>query len=59
MAKIIDGKKIAEQIRAELRDQIKEWTQLGNRPPHLTAILIGEDPASSTYVNNKMKVSCS
>lgn len=55
-AKIIDGKKIAEDIRIELRDQIKEWMQKENeRAPQLTAILIGEDPASQTYVRNKMK----
>lgn len=57
MAKIIDGKQIAEEIRCELRDQINEWVRQGHRPPHLTAVLIGEDPASCTYVNNKMKVS--
>ncbi|KXJ79689.1 hypothetical protein RP20_CCG028470 [Aedes albopictus] len=56
MAKLIDGKQIAADIRVELRDQIKEWMeQGGNRAPHLTAILIGEDPASNTYVSNKMK----
>jgi methylenetetrahydrofolate dehydrogenase(NAD+)/5,10-methenyltetrahydrofolate cyclohydrolase len=41
-----------------LRDQIKEWMQKeSQRAPQLTAILIGEDPASQTYVKNKMKVS--
>lgn len=41
----------------ELRDQIQEWMVKGNnRAPQLTAILIGDDPASRTYVNNKMKV---
>ncbi|XP_055621688.1 bifunctional methylenetetrahydrofolate dehydrogenase/cyclohydrolase, mitochondrial isoform X1 [Toxorhynchites rutilus septentrionalis] len=55
MAKLIDGKKIASDIRVELREQIEEWMKQGNRAPQLTAILIGEDPASSTYVANKMK----
>jgi len=56
-AKIIDGKKIAEDIRGELRDQVKEWMKKENqRAPHLTAVLVGEDPASHTYVKNKMKV---
>lgn len=56
MAKLIDGKQIAADIRMELREQIEEWMkQGGNRAPHLTAILIGEDPASNTYVSNKMK----
>lgn len=56
MAKLIDGKKIAEEIRIELREQIQEWVKQGHRPPHLTAVLIGADPASQTYVRNKMKV---
>lgn len=56
MAKLIDGKQIAETIRGELREQITKWKIEGNRAPHLTAILIGDDAASRTYVNNKMKV---
>lgn len=56
-AKLIDGKKIAEEIRGELREQICEWMKKENqRAPQLTAVLVGDDPASSTYVNNKMKV---
>lgn len=56
-AQLIDGKKIAEDIRAELREQIQDWMVKGNnRAPQLTAILISDDPASKTYVNNKMKV---
>jgi 5,10-methylene-tetrahydrofolate dehydrogenase/methenyl tetrahydrofolate cyclohydrolase len=57
MAKLIDGKQIAADIRGELKMQIIEWVAAGNRAPQLTAVLIGDDPASSTYVNNKMKVS--
>lgn len=57
MAKLIDGKQIAETIKSELKVEIREWTEQGHRPPQLTAVLLGEDPASSTYVNNKMKVS--
>lgn len=54
---MIDGKKIAEEIRGELREQISEWMKKENhRAPQLTAVLVGDDPASSTYVNNKMKV---
>lgn len=56
MAKIIDGKQIAEEIRQELRQQIEDWVAKGHRAPQLTAVLIGDDPASHTYVNNKMKV---
>lgn len=56
MAQLIDGKKIAEDIRAELRHQVDTWMEKGHRRPKLTAVLIGDDPASKTYVNNKMKV---
>ncbi|XP_058826631.1 bifunctional methylenetetrahydrofolate dehydrogenase/cyclohydrolase, mitochondrial isoform X2 [Topomyia yanbarensis] len=55
MAKLIDGKQIASDIRSELREQIVKWIQQGHRAPQLTAILIGDDPASNTYVANKMK----
>lgn len=56
MAKIIDGKQIAADIRNELRDQVTEWVGKGHKRPQLTAVLIGSDPASQTYVSNKMKV---
>lgn len=56
MAKIISGVIISKEIRAELKEQIAQWVAKGNRPPHLTAVLIGDDPASHTYVNNKIKV---
>ncbi|XP_055705351.1 bifunctional methylenetetrahydrofolate dehydrogenase/cyclohydrolase, mitochondrial isoform X1 [Phlebotomus papatasi] len=55
MAKLIDGLQISKQIREELRGQVEEWVKEGNRKPQLTAVLIGEDPASQTYVKNKMK----
>lgn len=57
MAKLISGLTIAKEIREELKQHIIEWEEEGHRAPHLTAVLIGEDPASHTYVNNKIKVS--
>lgn len=56
MAKLIDGKQIAADIQQELRTHIEQWVKDGHRAPQLTAVLIGDDPASCTYVNNKMKV---
>lgn len=56
MAKIISGLAIAKEIRQELKEHIIEWENEGHRAPHLTAVLIGDDPASHTYVNNKIKV---
>ncbi|MDC0375481.1 bifunctional methylenetetrahydrofolate dehydrogenase/methenyltetrahydrofolate cyclohydrolase FolD [Pelagibacteraceae bacterium] len=51
---IIDGKKIAENLRETLKKQIEQIPS--NQPkPGLTVILIGEDPASQIYVRNKEK----
>lgn len=52
--KLIDGKKIAQDIRLEVKQQVDEWVKQGNRRPCLIAILVGEDPASEKYVSNKM-----
>jgi methylenetetrahydrofolate dehydrogenase (NADP+) / methenyltetrahydrofolate cyclohydrolase len=49
MTIIIDGKKIADQLCAELSDRIKSLS----RPPSLTAIIVGDDPASHIYVKRK------
>ncbi|XP_046671964.1 bifunctional methylenetetrahydrofolate dehydrogenase/cyclohydrolase, mitochondrial [Homalodisca vitripennis] len=54
-AKLIDGRNIANTILSELKQETDEWVAQGNRRPQLTAILVGEDPASTTYVKNKMK----
>lgn len=52
---LIDGKKIAATIKAEIAAEVKQMTEKGMRAPHLAAILVGEDPASETYVRNKSK----
>lgn len=52
---IIDGKKVAGIIRQQVREDVQEWVGRGNRPPKLQAILIGDDPASNTYVGAKTK----
>lgn len=53
--RVIDGKQIARQIRAELKEQIQGYVQEGYDAPKLAVILVGEDPASQIYVNNKAK----
>jgi len=55
MAQIIDGKAISAEIRDEIRKEVAEFVAKGNRSPHLTAILVGDDQASQTYVRNKME----
>jgi methylenetetrahydrofolate dehydrogenase (NADP+)/methenyltetrahydrofolate cyclohydrolase len=52
-AHIIDGKKIAEQIRQDIAQRVAERILDGQRPPGLVVILVGSDPASEVYVRNK------
>lgn len=54
MALIIDGKKIAEDIRKEVAAEVSELRKK-NVIPKLVAVLVGEDPASHVYVSNKGK----
>ena len=55
MATIIDGKKIAAEVRAELREKIEKMVAETKRRPALAVVLVGEDPASKVYVRNKAK----
>ena len=52
---IIDGKKIAAELREELKKKIVELKSNYNSVPGLTVILVGEDPPSKIYVKNKEK----
>lgn len=52
---IIDGKKIASDIRSELKKEIEELKSAGKSVPGLAAILVGENPASESYVKSKSK----
>lgn len=54
-ATILDGKQLAQTIKDEIRAEVHDMTMAGLRPPHLTAILVGNDPASKIYVRNKMQ----
>lgn len=53
--KLIDGKQIAEDIRNEIAVEVAALIDAGKRAPHLAAILVGEDPASQSYVASKEK----
>lgn len=53
--KLIDGKEIAAQIKQELADKVTKWKAEGRKVPHLAAVLVGNDPASETYVASKVK----
>ena len=52
---IIDGKKISDDIKLEIANQVKDIVSKGNRPPHLAAILVGHDGGSETYVAHKIR----
>ncbi len=52
---VLDGKKVSQEILAELKPRVKEITKRRGRPPALAVILIGDDPASQIYVRNKIK----
>ncbi len=52
---LIDGKKIASEIKAEIAAEVNEMVAQGQRPPHLAAIIVGHDGASETYVGHKEK----
>ena len=52
---LIDGKKIASEIKLEIAEEVKKITASGKRAPHLAAILVGHDGGSETYVAYKIK----
>ena len=52
---IIDGKKISAQVKQEIADEVARMTAEGKKVPHLVAVLVGNDPASETYVASKVK----
>ncbi|XP_047637699.1 bifunctional methylenetetrahydrofolate dehydrogenase/cyclohydrolase, mitochondrial isoform X2 [Phacochoerus africanus] len=54
-AVVISGKKLAEQIKQEVRQEVEEWVASGNKRPHLSVVLVGENPASHSYVLNKTR----
>lgn len=55
MSIILDGKTTSNQIKEELSVQVKGIKEAGKRPPHLAAVLVGNDGASLTYVGSKVR----
>ncbi|MCI8633089.1 MAG: bifunctional methylenetetrahydrofolate dehydrogenase/methenyltetrahydrofolate cyclohydrolase FolD [Lachnospiraceae bacterium] len=53
--RLIDGKQVAGEIRREVSKRVAEITAQGKAAPHLSVVLVGEDPASQTYVKGKEK----
>lgn len=54
-AKLLDGKKVANDVKISIQNAVREMTQQGARPPGLAVVLVGSDPASQIYVANKRK----
>ncbi len=54
-AKIIDGKLIASKVKDEIKAEVAELIDADKKTPHLAAIIVGDDPASQTYVASKEK----
>lgn len=52
---LIDGKAIAQDVRAEVARDVAAWVDAGNPPPGLATVLVGDDPASAVYVGGKQR----
>lgn len=57
MATLIDGRQIASDIRQEVKQAVLSHTSSGKRAPYLAVVLVGDDPASASYVRGKAKAS--
>ena len=55
MAKILDGLKVSKEIKSEIKAEVEKIIKSKKRAPHLVAILVGNNGASKTYVNSKVK----
>ena len=54
-AEIISGKAIAKELRADVKQELENLVASGMRTPSLAVVMVGRDPASQIYVNNKRK----
>lgn len=52
---ILDGKKISNDIKNEITEEVKKMKSKGEKVPHLAAVIVGNDGASLTYVASKVK----
>ena len=55
MARIIDGKAVAAEIKASVREKAEDFEKANGRKPGLAVVKAGNDPASAIYVRNKIK----
>lgn len=52
---LLDGKKSSAQLKEQIKNEVDIWLKAGGKVPHLAAILVGEDGASKTYVESKVR----
>jgi methylenetetrahydrofolate dehydrogenase (NADP+)/methenyltetrahydrofolate cyclohydrolase len=52
---LLDGTQLSNDIKNEIAQTVSEMKQRGEKVPHLAAVLVGDDGASQTYVNSKVK----
>lgn len=52
---LLDGKSLSERIKEEIKETVDGMVAKGERPPHLAAVLVGNNPASEAYVGNKVR----
>jgi len=53
VAELLDGKVLAQKVKDDVRNAIDDWTSQGHRPPYLSVVLVGDNPASEAYVRGK------
>ena len=51
----VDGLALAKQLREDMREEIAGLVAKGHRPPQLTVVLVGDDPASKSYIKGKQR----
>jgi methylenetetrahydrofolate dehydrogenase (NADP+)/methenyltetrahydrofolate cyclohydrolase len=54
-ARLLDGRKVAAEIRESVLPDVRAFTERAGRPPGLGIVLVGEDPSSEIYVRNKVR----
>src|SRR5579863_5895308 len=52
---LLDGKKVSEEILEEIKAEVDAFKKEGKKVPHLAVVLVGNNPASETYVGSKIK----
>ena len=52
---LLDGKEASSKLKTQIKEEVDQWVGSGGKIPHLAAVLVGEDGASKTYVESKVR----